>query len=117
MCAVLAAFLAVMALSGAPARGTVSGTVDAGPTCPVERVDHPCLPRPVSATVEVRDARGRMAASTRSDARGRFRLKLPPGTFRLRILTGVLPRCPVVTVRVRAARSVRAVVHCDTGIR
>jgi hypothetical protein len=110
-------FVVVTAVAGSSTRGTVVATIDAGPTCPVERVGHPCPPEPVTARVEARDLHGRLAGSTRSDARGRFSLKLARGTFNLRVLTGVLPRCPLVTVRVRAGKTMRTAVHCDTGIR
>src|SRR5438552_3559846 len=58
--------------TGGPATGVVTGRVTAGPTCPVERVGHPCPPRPVVADVQARAA-GRVVASTRSRADGTYR--------------------------------------------
>lgn len=113
----MSAIVFLAALSSASAHGTVIGTVDAGPTCPVERADHPCPPRPLSVTVQARDPHGRLAGSTRSDAHGRFRLKLSPGVFGLRVLIRAFPRCPIVAVRIRAGKTARVAVHCDTGIR
>src|SRR5207249_1393233 len=47
----------MVAACGTPAAqpGTgIQGMVQAGPTCPVERIDSPCPPRPLAATVVVR---------------------------------------------------------------
>src|SRR5438477_11763732 len=61
--------------TGHPPAGVVTGRVTAGPTCPVERIDHPCPPRPVVADVQARAA-GRVVAWTRSNLQG----TLPAGT-------------------------------------
>jgi hypothetical protein len=96
----------------------LQGTVSAGPTCPVERVDSPCPPRPLSAEVDAKDASGRLAATTRSGSDGHYRLMLPPGTYTLTVAsTGPFPRCPTPTGTVVAGSSATVDIHCDTGIR
>ena len=100
------------------ANATVTGRVTAGPTCPVERVGHPCPPAPVAATVQAKTSRGRVAASTHTDANGRYSLHLPSGSYTLVAVTSKpLPRCSPVKVSVKANRSTRAAISCDSGIR
>lgn len=96
----------------------VYGLVTAGPTCPVERVDQPCPPRPVVAEIDLRVARGKTVVSTRTDGAGRFSLAVGPGRYTLIVVTSsVLPRCPSPTVTVASGRALRVDVSCDTGIR
>lgn len=60
----------------------IDGTVTLGPTCPVERIDSPCPDRPYAAHITI--WRGDIqVAETRSGDDGRFRVILPPGTYRV----------------------------------
>jgi hypothetical protein len=95
----------------------VSGTVTAAPTCPVERVGHPCPARDVVATV--RAAVGtRVVASTTSKADGTYRLKLPTGMYTISAATvAAFPRCNPKPVKVVAPAPIEASIVCDTGIR
>lgn len=94
------------------------GYVTAGPTCPVERPDQPCPPRPVAATIDARDLGGATVASTQSDSYGRYALALSPGSYLLVVVTpSGWPRCPDTRVTVQARAAVRADISCDTGIR
>jgi hypothetical protein len=103
--------------TGGPATGVVAGRVTAGPTCPVERIDHPCPARPVVADVQARAA-GRVVASTRSHADGTYRLELAGGTYTVVAVTqSMLPRCVAQTVTVTPNQTTRAAISCDTGIR
>jgi len=100
-----------------PAGTGAYGTVSAGPTCPVERVDHPCPPRPVSAEVDARQG-GRTVASTTSNAQGDYSIRLAPGGYTLVVVTNsAFPRCNPVDVTVPPGSPVRADISCDTGIR
>src|SRR5207244_103105 len=63
----------------------LQGTVSAGPTCPVERVDSPCPPRPLSAEVDAEDASGNLAGSTSSGSDGQYQLALTHGTYTLAV--------------------------------
>lgn len=97
--------------------GVVTGRVTAGPTCPVERVGHPCPPRPVVAEVQAR-AEARVVASARSGADGTYGLELPGGTYSIVAVTkNMLPRCVPRTVTVTAAHTTTGDITCDTGIR
>lgn len=103
--------------SAAPT-ATVSGSVTASPTCPVERPNHPCPPAPASANVQATNSHGRVVASTQTDAKGRYQLQLRGGTYTLAAVTPhVFPRCSPMSVTVRASDSYRVDISCDTGIR
>jgi hypothetical protein len=103
--------------AGRPANGFVAGRVTAGPTCPVERIGHPCPPRAVVAEVEARAA-GRVVASTRSRTDGTYRLELRGGTYTVVAVTqNMIPRCADRTVTVAATHTTSADITCDTGIR
>jgi hypothetical protein len=106
------------AVSGsAPPSGTVHGSVLAGPTCPVERVGHPCPPRPVVATIQASEGT-RVVASTRSATDGTYRLAVPAGSFTIRAVTGTaFPRCGSQPVVVATGTDVEVALTCDTGIR
>jgi len=107
-----------IAASAGPAGTGAYGYVTAGPTCPVQQAGQPCPPQPVSAQVEARDSAGAAAASTHTDASGRFLLVLPPGSYTLVVTTGsTYPRCPDTPVTVRSASMTRADISCDTGMR
>jgi hypothetical protein len=107
-----------LSASAAAAVTGLQGTVSAGPTCPVERVDSPCPPRPLSAEVDARDPAGRLAVMSRSGSDGRYRLLLPPGQYTLTVASsGSFPRCPTPTATVVAGRLATFDISCDTGIR
>jgi hypothetical protein len=96
----------------------VSGRVTASPTCPVERPNHPCAPAPVSATVQATNSRGKVVASTHTDAKGRYDLQLRVGSYTLAAVTpNIFPRCSPVSVTVSGPGLTRADIACDTGIR
>jgi hypothetical protein len=103
--------------TSAPPSSAIEGTITEGPTCPVERVGHPCSPAPVSATVEVIDAAHRIAGTTTSTAEGHFLLQVAPGHYTVVIVTRTLPRCPTTPAHVQPDMRAEVRVACDTGIR
>ena len=95
----------------------VSGTVTAGPTCPVERAGHPCPPRPVIATIRAILAT-RVAASTRSAVDGTYRFELSTGTYTITATSAsAFPRCLPKQINVIAPAPAEINISCDTGIR
>jgi hypothetical protein len=97
---------------------TLTGQVLAAPSCPVERAESPCPPRPVrGATVEVLRAGDRVATAT-TDDQGRFVTVVPAGSLLVRA-TNVGGYRSTAEQRVEAAAggtvTVRLVV--DSGIR
>lgn len=98
----------------------IQGTVEVGPTCPVERLNSPCPPRPIAATVVVRSSAGSEVTRFQSDANGQFKVSLAPGTYTLVGLpvgSGFLPRPIPSTATVVAGSYTTVNVEYDSGIR
>jgi hypothetical protein len=91
----------------------VSGRVDLGPTCPVERPGDVCTITGAPATVTATS--GSRTRTTASGAQG-FAMRLPRGVWQLTADAGM--HCPVVEVDIRrGAAPGPVVIACDTGIR
>jgi hypothetical protein len=97
--------------------GVVSGVVSAGPTCPVERANQPCPPRPVRGEIDAQTQGGHQIAANRSDRAGRYSFRLRVGKYVLVVRTTGFPRCPPIPVAVATRMRVTVDIHCDTGIR
>jgi hypothetical protein len=112
-----------LAACGAPAAqpgSGIQGMVEVGPSCPVERINSPCPPHPLAATVVVRDGRGAEITRFHSGADGRFRVDLAPGTYSLlglRVGSSLLPRPIPASVTVTPATYTVVNVEYDSGIR
>ena len=112
-----------MAACGTPAAqpgSGIQGTVQAGPTCPVERINSPCPPRPLAATVVVRDGSGSEVSRFHSGADGHFKVELAPGSYTvvgLNVGTGFLPRPIPTSVTVTPGNYTTINVEYDSGIR
>ena len=123
----LLAFLTVVlwlaacgAAQAAPPGTGVRGTVEVGPTCPVERINSPCPPQPLAATIVVRNPAGTEVTRVHSGADGHFQVDLNPGTYTLVGLTiggSFLPRPIPTTVTVTAGSYTTANVEYDSGLR
>jgi hypothetical protein len=106
------------AVTGAKQGSGVRGRITAGPTCPVERVGHPCPPRPVTAGIRAQRGGGQVVARTRSDGNGNYAMTLRPGRYTLVVETGSsFPHCPQTNITVPRHGFVTADIRCDTGIR
>ena len=98
----------------------VTGTVDASPTCPVERAGQsPCVRAVAGAVIVALDSNGAEAGRATSDASGAYFLALPPGSYTLvpqavEVLMGTAPERPIV---VPAGAPLRVDISYDTGIR
>lgn len=98
----------------------IQGIVEVGPTCPVERINSPCPPHPLAATVVVRDASGAEVTRFHSGSDGHFRVDLQPGTYAIVGLTtgsSFLPRPIATTATVVAGTYTTVNVQYDSGIR
>ena len=92
------------------------GSVERGPTMPVCRVDVPCTER--AANVTLLFSRNGATTRTRTDLRGRYRVRLAPGYYSVRTTgRGLGSVVKPSRVRVRAHRFTRIDLHIDTGIR
>lgn len=101
------------------ATAVIFGLVQAGPSCPVDRVYHACRPHPLGdIEVQARLPSTMVAASARTETGGHYSLTLAPGRYLLVVMTAqMFPRCPHVLVSVRSGSAIRANINCDTGLR
>ena len=95
----------------------IIGTVTAAPICPVERIDTPCPPQPVSAPINLQNVEGRTIATTKSTVDGRYELSAPAGRYTIIVKTDVFPRCPATPATVTLHQLTTVDVSCDSGIR
>ena len=96
--------------------GTIHGTVVRGPTVPVCRVGTPCTAPAKHVTLSF--TRNGSTRTTRTDARGRYSIRLPAGLYAVKTDQrpfGTVPQPR--TVRVRGGASTRVDFAIDTGIR
>ena len=102
----------------APRGQRADGYITAGPTCPVERPDQPCQPRPVAAHVRGPALLRSHCRCHRQPHRRPLPPRLRPGTHTLTATTGTAwPHCQPTQVIVHAGSPTRADITCDTGIR
>jgi hypothetical protein len=98
----------------------LDGVVMVGPSCVGAQPEGALCKAPM-AGVEVRlsDADGRTAASTTTDAAGMFRMRAPPGHYRLHVILGPakVPRCPALDIALPLANTGRVELECDSGMR
>jgi len=113
--------MAACATQPAASPGTgIQGMVQVGPTCPVERINSPCPPHPLAATVVVRDGAGAEVARFTSGADGRFKVDLRPGTYGLTGLSigsSPMPRPIPTSVTVTQGAYTVVNIEYDSGIR
>lgn len=96
-----------------PRDSIVTGSIDLGPTCPVQRVGEDCTTHGAQATVTA-TSHGR--TRTTSAGLDGFRLRLPAGTWQITADAGM--HCDSVRVVARPGmRPAPVVIACDTGIR
>jgi hypothetical protein len=94
------------------AAGLVYGSVWIGPTAPVCRTGLPC--RRAAVHVRLTFVRAGRTLSTTTDARGRYRIELPLGSWVVHASSGMR----VSPQRVRVTRAPRRLtISIDTGIR
>ena len=98
----------------------IQGTVQVGPTCPVQRINSPCPPRPLATTVVVRNQQGIEVKRFHSGGDGSFKVDLAPGTYTLvglPIGASFLPRPIPTTATVAKGAYTTVNVEYDSGIR
>jgi hypothetical protein len=107
------------AAPAAPGTG-IEGIVELAPTCPVERINSPCPPRPMAATIVIKDRRAVEVARVTSGRDGHFKVDLPAGSYTLiGLMVGgsMLPRPIPISVVVDPGRYTTVTVEYDSGIR
>ena len=101
----------------------IQGRVLLGPICPVMREppEERCADRLFETDLVLTTSDGaRIVKRFSSDAKGEFRVSLPPGFYLIRSAPGgpIMPSCfkgEVIEVRINVYAE--TIVHCDTGIR
>jgi len=104
------------------AQGTLHGTVVAGPTCPVERAEDPCPPKPVPGrAVVIASPAGKVVATVTTDGQGHFQVLLAPGNYTVFVVGTAQAlgsgRAATVQATVRAGQTTAVTITLDTGIR
>jgi hypothetical protein len=95
----------------------IDGQVILRPVSPVERPGM-VNERPYEALIGVEGGAGRRVAEVRSDADGRFRIVLEPGTYVLHPQSdAIYPQAPAQTVHVVGDRFTPVRIIYDSGIR
>jgi hypothetical protein len=102
----------LLAVLGATA--SVHGVVMRGPVTPVCNADDPCSEPAAALTLAF--VRGGVRKTVRTDASGRYAIRLAPGTYRVVVPNGRFGYTPR-TFTVRGATTLRVDVFIDTGIR
>ena len=101
-----------------PGQAGIQGQVLIGPACPVARADAPCPDKPYQATITVLDQDHNPVTGFQSDAQGRFRVALAPGTYVLRPESpGAMPHAPEQIVVVTGDGYTPVTITYDSGIR
>jgi hypothetical protein len=97
----------------------LEGLVTVGPQCPVVREGESCPDLPYAATLELRQA-GKLIVQFDSDAQGKFRVAVPPGSYFLEPQAPggrALPAAEPQAVTVLEGKFSSVVVLYDSGIR
>jgi hypothetical protein len=116
---IIAALVAAGCSSSATpaAKGVLTGSVVAGPTCPTESVPTMCPPRPVNGALVIA-ARGGKRTSTHTDAAGRFRLTLSAGSYTVTAVDeNGIGSTANATVSVSSGKTATVALTVDSGIR
>jgi hypothetical protein len=97
----------------------VSGVVETGSGCPVQRLDSRCAARRLgNVQVEAWSLSAGVTASTRTSGDGHYSFRLQQGRYMLTVAPGqAVPRCSVVQVSITSQSPIQADIHCDSGIR
>lgn len=101
-----------------PQDSGIRGTVQLGPTCPVETRDVPCVTA-YAALLIVVDPDSREVGRVTSAADGTFRLALAPGEYTIAPAAGgdPYPSAPIQAAAVLPGRFTDVEINYDTGIR
>ena len=127
MLLIVACLLAACGMRTAPGgaqanQGTLTGTVVAGPSCPVEIAEDPCPPKPVpNREVRIETTGGTLAATVTTDGKGDFTVTLAPGNYVVRVQAGAglvgMQQTTPPQVQIIAGHTIYVQITLDTGIR
>lgn len=98
----------------------ITGQVMIGPTCggPISLNNATkCADKPYQATITVLDQAGKTVMQFTTDADGRFRVPLQPGTYTLKPNSSVMPRAAEQIVQVVSGQYLMVTIKYDSGMR
>ena len=101
------------------ARSGIEGQVFIGPMCPgpVVQAATPCPDQPFQATITILDINGEQVTRFQTDAEGRFRVPLDPGTYTLvPESSGGIPWALQQTVTVTSEQFTQVMITYSSGI-
>jgi hypothetical protein len=116
--ALLAVVVAAAPASAATSGAGLHGVVERGPISPVCVAEQPCT-APAKHVTLLFARGGVIVRRSTTDAAGRYRVRLSPGLYRVRLngSSGIGRGIEPDQVRVRVARDTRVDFSIDTGIR
>lgn len=122
MRAVILGIAAACACAAAPSgpTGGVSGSVSLWPARPgPQRAGEPGSKGYAGASVQLRDARGRVVAHAVTDSQGRFTMPAPAGRYEVSVDAGgkPYPRCQAADATVHDGALTGVELLCDSGMR
>jgi len=118
LCVVTVLLIACSSAVTPPPDTGIEGQVLIGPMCPVVQFGAPCPDQPYQATIAVLDKNGRQVTQFQSDAQGRFRVSLAPGTYTLRPESSDgFTRAGEQPVTVAGGQYTQVTIAYDSGIR
>lgn len=102
--------------------GGIAGTVKLSPTKPGPCRENETCTKPYQTTVIVKTTDGsKEIARFTSDENGQFHVKLTPGVYLLKPISGgsypKFPICSSPTVKVEPNKFTETIISCDTGMR
>ena len=106
--------------SNIPADTGIEGQVLIGPVCPVVQMGQECPDQPYQAVLVIQTTAGRQVTRITTDAEGKFRLALAPGTYVLHPRTpqnSPMPFATDQTFNVVNGHFTQITIVFDSGIR
>jgi len=106
--------------SSIPAATGIEGQVRIGPMCPVVQQGQECPDQPYQAVLIIQTSAGRQVTRITTDAEGKFRLTLAPGTYILHPQTpqnSPMPFATDQTFNVVKGHFTQITIVFDSGIR
>ena len=107
-------------------KGILEGTMTIGPICPVERIDHPCLPTPEMFAMRkiavYKSDKKTLVTTITPDGNGKFSMPLSVGSYYVSMVSlqsggpGGVSGLPTI-ITIKQGATIHLEISIDTGIR